>query len=1072
MKPIKLKMEAFGSYAKETVIDFTKPSQNLFLITGDTGSGKSTIFDAIVFALYGQAGAADNAKGGLDLQSQYADVSVTPYVELTFSEMRSGEEQEYRVRREPDHMRSNKKQKANAKAVKAAEQVELKRPGDTNPVVSSSQKEVGLINREIEDIVGLTKEQFMQVAMIAQGDFTRLIKADTKERKPIFRKIFNTGIYEKIIDVLTKEYNDLSGNIKTLKNYIKIEVNKIIIPDDYPERASVEACKNKIVSKDNWTTVDMEELLVALKQLCDHLSVKHDEAKESRDKTEDKREEARTKLTEAQALIKSFEQLEEAQKTLAECAKRKEEIEQMEKLQSDIGKAYEISGVYDLLEKAEKALNKHNDDLKKLKEELPKLKESENEAEKEKEQRNDDLSKKKEKFVRVDEAVKKALETFDKIKEAAKEEKECRENEQAAKEEKEKAKNALEDFKEQLKEWEEEQKKLSECGTDLEKVNNELYIIKDAEKYRQDAEKAEKDRDNQKKTLEQVLEDFKKSKELYDIQSCQFITLKRALDDARAGLLAKNLEEGKPCPVCGSISHPAPCQLSAEHKELTQEIVDDEERKAKELGDRQSELSIKVETAKKRLEDMDSGVQEKYENLKNALQNAGIEFTEPLDLKQIKKDIAEKQHDAEERKSALEKDKKRCEELSEHIDNADEKRQELDSKLEEAEKKYNEANGLYIKAQTSCEEAEKQKTYSAEQEAKEALRQAEDLLREAEKQLDTAEKAYSSAKSKREQTETNIKTLEEQTIPEQKTETDEQQDKYSEAMEKSGMAESEWKDIVQHHKNEELEEIEKTVKEYNNTVLTAETTEKTAKAAVEDKQKPDIESLEQEKKRLEEAYEEADRRYQEFSKVSGNNSDVFKELTTRFSEQKNQLLKFNRYDHLRKKLAGKESGEKTDIETIVQRIYLERILGAANKRFLEMSSDQFEFRMMDTAKSTQSDRGLELMVRSTITGKEQEVKMLSGGESFIAALSLALGMSDQIQQNSASVNLDIMFIDEGFGSLDANTRNQAIKVLKNMAGGSKMIGIISHVSELQQQIDDKLAVERDRSGSSAHWIVS
>ena len=112
------------------------------------------------------------------------------------------------------------------------------------------------------------------------------------------------------------------------------------------------------------------------------------------------------------------------------------------------------------------------------------------------------------------------------------------------------------------------------------------------------------------------------------------------------------------------------------------------------------------------------------------------------------------------------------------------------------------------------------------------------------------------------------------------------------------------------------------------------------------------------------------------------------------------------------------------------------------------------------------------MVRSTVTGKEQEVKMLSGGESFIAALSLALGMSDQIQHNSAFVNLDIMFIDEGFGTLDANTRNQAIRVLKNMADGSKMIGIISHVSELQQQIDDKLVVERDRSGSNAHWIIS
>mgnify|MGYP003220209864 CR=1 FL=1 len=155
-----------------------------------------------------------------------------------------------------------------------------------------------------------------------------------------------------------------------------------------------------------------------------------------------------------------------------------------------------------------------------------------------------------------------------------------------------------------------------------------------------------------------------------------------------------------------------------------------------------------------------------------------------------------------------------------------------------------------------------------------------------------------------------------------------------------------------------------------------------------------------------------------------------------------------------------------DIETYVQRYYLERILYAANRRFGEMSAGQFELRMCDITKAGEGrNRGLDLMVYSNVTGKEREVRTLSGGESFMAALSLALGMADQI-------HLDMMFIDEGFGSLDSQSRDQAVRVLQQMAGGSKLIGIISHVSELKQEIEDQLIVSKDEEGSSARWQIS
>ena len=172
-------------------------------------------------------------------------------------------------------------------------------------------------------------------------------------------------------------------------------------------------------------------------------------------------------------------------------------------------------------------------------------------------------------------------------------------------------------------------------------------------------------------------------------------------------------------------------------------------------------------------------------------------------------------------------------------------------------------------------------------------------------------------------------------------------------------------------------------------------------------------------------------------------------------------------------LDGNVSGARMDIETFVQRSYLERILERANRRFEEMSAGQFTLRLRDLdSAGVGKNRGLDLMVLSAVTGKEREVRTLSGGESFMAALSLALGMADQIQESSATVRLDMMFIDEGFGSLDEHSREQAVRVLQEMAGGSRLIGIISHVTELKQEIEDQLIVTKNEEGSHVRWQIS
>lgn len=201
-----------------------------------------------------------------------------------------------------------------------------------------------------------------------------------------------------------------------------------------------------------------------------------------------------------------------------------------------------------------------------------------------------------------------------------------------------------------------------------------------------------------------------------------------------------------------------------------------------------------------------------------------------------------------------------------------------------------------------------------------------------------------------------------------------------------------------------------------------------------------------------------------------DNADSLRQLSGRLAARQKIIEEHARLDTLYRMVSGNIKGARMDLETYVQRYYLEQVLYAANSRFAEMSAGQFELRMYDLEKAGEGkNRGLDLMVYSTVTGREREIRTLSGGESFMAALALALGMADQIQMRAAAINLDILFVDEGFGSLDEHSRGQAVRVLKNMAEGNRLIGIISHVTELKQEIDNQLVVTRDDKGSHVRW---
>lgn len=237
MRPVKLIMQAFGSYGKLTQIDFQEPNQNLFLVTGDTGAGKTTIFDALVFALYGEASSSTNKKDGVVLQSQYAELNVEPFVELVFSEGTGENSLLYTVRRVPRHLKLlTRGAGKNTGSREVPGSVSLIMPDGTEYPQKEADSKLG-------EILGLTKSQFMQVAMIAQGEFMELLRAKSDDKKVIFRKLFNTELYQNIVDELMNRKRSLEKEIAQIKTACQTEAAHVVIPQEYDQWQEIEGLK-------------------------------------------------------------------------------------------------------------------------------------------------------------------------------------------------------------------------------------------------------------------------------------------------------------------------------------------------------------------------------------------------------------------------------------------------------------------------------------------------------------------------------------------------------------------------------------------------------------------------------------------------------------------------------------------------------------------------------------------------------------------------------------------------------------------------------------------------------------
>ena len=1061
MKPLRLKMQAFGSYGKETTIDFEKVNQNLFLITGDTGAGKTTIFDAIVFALYGEASSSSNKKEGVVLQSQYVSYEYEPFVELVFSE-RSGEEQEiYTVRRVPRHLKLITRGANKGKAKENTGSVSLIMPDG----MEYPTKET---DRKIQEIVGLTKSQFMQVAMIAQGEFMDLLRAKSDDKKVIFRKLFNTEMYQDIVNELANRKRTKEKDIAVLRTQCQSDLGRVCIPEEYKSEKIKEL-------KEQLTDGEMSRLsdfLDELELLCNWLS-EHTLAAENAYRKAGKDRDAKNEAyTRAEGLLKWFEQLDAAEQKLKECEADKAKTEELLSLISRIRDAYEIQGNYALLEDARKHLKDMEEALQAQENALPALKEAREKAEnteKESKQIRDQEIQNHSKTV---EKVEKALEIFGQINVLRmRVEADKKANDAAAKTTK-KACETQEKLDQQETKWKAQSEELAETEKKLVIAENKKQeadaVSQEIQEVRALGKQAERCRQIAIKTRD----DYAKTTKDYETANAEYEELRRRFLNAQAGFLAEKLEPGKPCPVCGSTEHPHPHQKSVDHVDISEEKLQIMQENVDKLRKKQEQESGESAAANSEYKTRKDTYVESVHKLQARLHRSISSITEETTVTEMSNalELWKQQTEAELEKLASEE--KLLFRIRENLQKMDEQKKELQEKLEKCRKDEKTAAEKLAASEAELKNMKGSSEFQTKEDAEEALRQSEKARNHAEKIYAKASKEAEVTLNTQKQAEALISRYQHE-LPEQKRLADERDSFYIKIMENKKMNEEAWKELVETYSRIAAEEFQQTVTAYAQKKAAAEAGKTAAQNAIGEANRPVLEEIQKEKEAAEAAYLEAEKIYDRLRINNRDNREVLDSLLSKLEERKTLLEEHARIDALYRMTSGNVSGARMDLETYVQRYYLERILYAANRRFQEMSAGQFELRMCDLEKAGEGrNRGLDLMVYSTVTGKEREIRTLSGGESFMAALSLALGMADQIQQSSAAINLDMMFIDEGFGSLDEHSRNQAVRVLQEMAEGSRLIGIISHVSELKQEIEDQLIVNKDENGSYVKWQIS
>ncbi|MFR8609720.1 MAG: AAA family ATPase [Faecalibacterium prausnitzii] len=928
MRPLRLTLSAFGPYAAEITLDLEKLGKGgLYLITGDTGAGKTTIFDAITYALYDHS--SSGIREGSMLRCKYADDKTPTFVELEF-EVHGVR---YTVRRNPEYQRP--KARGEGMTTEKADAT-LTYPDDRPPVTKAKD-----VTAAVQEIIGLDYNQFSQIVLIAQGQFTKLLNASTEERSRIFRKLFRTQRYAQLQERLQAEASALNQQRTAQNAKLDSLLGGLQFSPEDPDAEALRALCAQTVPE---TALALLDALTARQAAA--------------------LEEAGTALQATEA------QLDTVQQQLGAAAQAQRLAQQLAARQA------ELAAAKPALDAARAEADRHAGDAAQL----------------------DALT------AQVTQAQS-ALAAYDALDTLCRQQTEARDAARLAAAQAHKRRTQLDSLNAALTAAETELAALADADTRLLALQNRSAQLTQRGEALTKLEQRLADCQRQAKAAHKAQESYRAAAAAQDEARTRQNTLERAFLDAQAGLLAESLVEGAPCPVCGSTHHPARALLP--HTAPTQAQVEAARQAAAEADLQAQNASAAAQSALAAANEAKTSLRRDAETLLPERFTAP-EGTVPLTFALMTNVLAEEnaalqtaQTDCKAQCRQAEADCRRKAQLEADRQAKTRQRPALEQAAAEADRSAAAQNASADALEGQIAERRAALPYPRRADAQAALDKLEADRRALRTGMDTAQRRLKQAEQSVAAAEAAVEALTAQQTAAQKE--------------------------LPARSAEEL---------------TAQQTELTAAR----------EALRSREKQLS-------------AQLLPNRKTA---AQYRAAAEARQTLE-SRWQWV-SALAATAGGtltskQKIKLEAYIQMNYLDRILRYANTRLMQMTAGQYELERIG-AENQRSQSGLDLGVIDHYNGTRRSVKTLSGGESFKASLALALGLSDEVQSSAGGIRLDTLFLDEGFGSLDEESLELAIRVLSGLTEGDRLVGIISHVGALKDRIDRQVVVHKARTGGS------
>ncbi|UTZ32979.1 SMC family ATPase [Vibrio campbellii] len=1007
MKPIKLTMQAFGPFAQTETIEFDKLGTNpLFLINGPTGSGKTSILDAICFALYGET--TGNERQGIQMRCDMAAPTLLTEVTLEFSLHGKS----YRVIRSPEQEAPKARGEGMTVRKHTAALYEVT---EEEKLITSKTTQV---KTEVTNIVGLNETQFRQVMVLPQGKFRELLLATSKEREEIFGQLFQTDIYKKIEYALKDKASTISKAKDEFDNQIRgaLQVAGVSSEAELTEQREALSVQFESVQKQE------QESLAQLNAV-------------------------KTELQKAEALSNEFKKREQAEIALKRHLEQSDAVSSRQLQLDNAKKASKVELPYVTLQNASKQTQELEQKVAKLSQDLTVA----NDAVKSKEGA---LQTAKEQAAQLPKLTEQQYQL------------EGMKGKLVEKSELEKAINAgltqKSEFEATLKKYialkekltleaQRGQKSLDQARVDVASIGSVEAEIKQQQRLMQDLQKLTGL--NQELAKLDALTPSKQA--LVDQAKARYVELQRSADtlelswhNAQAAVLAQRLQAGEMCPVCGSVEHPQPAQFVGE--EVTKEQV-------QRARNTEREGQVALNQLSNQLEQHNIAVGQ----YKQQIEQLSVELGQNASM-----DLSALQ-------ASMQQLNERLQQLSSiNLVQLEQSVNELNQRCVTGEGKINDLqNQMAANESTIKGNQEQLAKLSASLDAKySSLEVLEQDIVVIQKQITELNTAFESAQNHLQQAVLAKTNIESQLTTNQQW--------LNEALERLNTAKTDWAQALQASAFEdeaqflaskvdeaEMQVWQQEIEAFKQTQIKLEQTLADLSSTLKDLALPDLEGFNVKLNSAQQSYVEARNQLDSTRSLFERLEKVRNDIATLHDKNTKLEDEYKVFGTLYDVASGK-TGSRISLHRFVLGVLLDDVLIQASQRLSLMSKGRYILARKTEGFKGAAGRGLDLVVEDSYTGKTRDVATLSGGESFMAALALALGLSDVVQSYSGGIRLDTLFIDEGFGSLDPESLDLAIQTLVDLQQTGRMIGVISHVSELKEQMAQRIDVEPSRLGST------